>query len=116
MANGSKETDSESTDEEGAGDDNGEEKDDKRTHFEADCSRSGRRVTRYMIWNADLKCSEILIWIFFQHLKMLTWFFRRNEILKLLALSTCIWNFNKNINLFDACENYSISLESKVSV
>ena len=49
MANGSKETDSESTDEEGAGDDNGEEKDDKRTHFEADCSRSGRRVTRYMI-------------------------------------------------------------------
>ena len=29
MANGSKETDSESTDEEGAGDDNGEEEDDK---------------------------------------------------------------------------------------
>ena len=49
MANGSKETDSESTDEEGAGDDNGEEEDDQRTNFEADCSRSGRRVTRYMI-------------------------------------------------------------------
>ena len=49
MANGSKETDSESTDEEGAGDYNGEEKDDQPTHFETDCSRSGRRVTRYMI-------------------------------------------------------------------
>ena len=49
MANGSKETDSESSNEEGAGDDNGEEEDDQPTHFEAGCSRSGRRVTRYMI-------------------------------------------------------------------
>ena len=49
MANESNETDSESTDKEGAGDDNSKEEDDQPTRFEAGCSRSGRRVTRYMI-------------------------------------------------------------------
>ena len=47
---------------------------------------------------------------------MLTWFFHWKEILKLLPLSTCKLNFNKNINLFDARENYSISLERRVSI
>ena len=48
------------TDEEGAGDDNSEKEDDQPTHFEAGCCRSGRRVTRYMILNADFKCLGIL--------------------------------------------------------
>ena len=40
MANGSNETDSKSTDKEGAGDDNSKEEDDQLTRFKAGCSRS----------------------------------------------------------------------------
>jgi len=49
MANGSNEDDSESSDAEGTDDANREDDDDQPTRFEAGCSRSGRRVTRYVV-------------------------------------------------------------------
>ena len=49
LANGSNESDSESSDAEGADDDDQEDEDDQPTRFEAGHSRSGRRVTRYLV-------------------------------------------------------------------
>ena len=49
LANGSNESDSESSDAEGADDDDQEDEDDQPTRFEAGHSRSGRRVTKYLV-------------------------------------------------------------------
>ena len=49
LANGSNESDSESNDAEGANGDDQEDEDDQPTRFETRHSRSGRRVTRYLV-------------------------------------------------------------------